>query len=333
MKKIVVLLISVFCFIFTKAQTTEDLQKIANLLSDAVWYSDKYITPATDGAVYQASSGWLFSPKKQDKWKATIGLHGNLFFVPKNDRTFEITNNDFKFFQIEGATLATVPTALGNDTQYFLTGEINGQQIRLKTPEGVNQETVIYPYLQGSFVLPYGFEVMARYSTKTKLKKGDYQVYGFGLKHNFSHYFEKLISKKVHLAAAVVYSKEDINFDFLDVATPYGNLGITQLSGLVDTYHFMLSASKEINKIEIITNLIVNTSSFEYKVSGEKGQIENVIPIQEIINTSLKDISKDKTNFIGEVSGRYQINKFFIQSTFAFGKFVNANLGVQYQIN
>lgn len=321
-------------FFFTqkvKGQSATDLEQIGYLLSDALLYSEQYIVPATDAAVYQASSAWVMSPKKRKKWDVVLGLHTNVFFVPKADRTFQIQNSDFQFFEIEGATSATVPTALGNDNQVYLVGELGGEQVRFKTPEGINQETVVYPYLQGGIELPYGFEFIARYSTKTKLKRGDYQVYGFGLKHNFSQYFPKVVAKNIHFAAAAIYSKEDISFDFLDINTAYGNLGINNLNGLVDTFHFQLSASKEFKRFELITNFIVNHSSFEYVVSGEKGSIEEIIPIQSVINGLLERIAKDKTNVLGEVSGRYQISKFYVQSSIAFGKFVNGNIGVQYQ--
>jgi len=320
-------------FFFTqkvKGQTSPD-EQIGYLLLDALLYSEQYIVPATDAAVYQASSAWVMSPKKRKKWDVTLGLHMNVFFVPKSDRTFQIQNSDFQFFEIEDASSATVPTALGNDNQVYLVGELGGEQVRLKTPEGINQETVIYPYLQGGIELPYGFEFIARYSTKTKLKRGDYQVYGFGLKHNFSQYFPKIEAKNIHFAAAAIYSKEDISFDFLDINTAYGNLGINKLNGLVDTYHFQLSASKEFKRFELITSFIVNRSSFEYVVSGEKGSVEEIFPIQNLINGLLERVAKDKTNVLGEVSGRYQINKFYVQSSIAFGKFVNGNIGVQYQ--
>jgi hypothetical protein len=321
-------------FFFTQksmAQTPQEIEQIGLLLTDALLYSEQYIVPATDAAVYQASAAWIMSPKKRKRWDVNLGLHTNIFFVPKADRTFQIQNSDFEFFHIEGATSATVPTSLGNDNQVYLVGELGGEQVRFKTPQGINQETVIYPYLHGSIELPYGFEFIARYSTKTKLKRGDYQVYGFGLKHNFSQYFPKVEAKNIYFSAAAIYSKEDISFDFLDINTAYGNLGINNLNGLVDTFHFQLSASKEFKRFELITNFIVNHSSFEYVVSGKKGSIEEVIPIQSIINGLLERIAKDKTNVLGEISGRYQISKIYLQSSIAFGKFVNGNIGVQYQ--
>lgn len=332
-KKVLVIQFVVALFLSSKsnAQTADDIQNIALLLGDALFFSEQYIQPATDAAIYQSSSGWIVSPKKKERWKVTLGLHANAFFVPKSDREFTIQNSDFRFFEIEGATSAVVPTALGNSNQVYLVGEIGGEQVRLETPRGVNQESIVYPYLQGTIELPYGFEFIGRYSTKTKLKKGYYQVYGFGLKHNFSQYFSKLEAKKINFALATVYSNEEISFDFLDINTAYGNLGINNLNGLVDTFHFQLSASKEFKRFELIGNFIVNHSSFEYLVSGEKGSIEEVIPIQNVINGLLERIAKDKSNVLGEISGRYQISKIYLQSSIAFGKFVNGNIGVQYQ--
>ncbi|MES2864839.1 MAG: DUF6588 family protein [Bacteroidota bacterium] len=317
-----------------KAQTPVQLEQIGYLLGDALLYSKQYLIPATDGAVYQASSAWMNSAKKKKDWEINIGIHGNMFVVPNSDRSFAINNSDFKFLQLEGtATSAEVPTALGNDDTFYLVGDLDGEQVRLKTPKGVNQEVITYPYLDLSFALPSGTEVIGRFSTKTNLKRGYYKVYGFGLKHNLSQYFPKLESKKIHLSAMSFYSNEDISFDFLDVNTAYGNLGINNLNGIVDTYHYQLSVSKEIKRFEILGSFIVNTSDFNYVVSGEKGEIENLIPAQYIINQLLDSIQKRKTNYIGEIAVNYSLRKFNILSAFAFGKFMNFNAGVSYKIN
>ena len=136
--KISVLLVAFLCFANkAKSQTSQTFEDIGHLLNDAILFSDQYITPATDAAVYQAASGWMTSPKKRKLWDVTLGLHSNVFFVPKRDRSFEIKNSDFSFFQIEGATPATVPTALGNDSQVYLVGDLDGEQIRLKSPKGL----------------------------------------------------------------------------------------------------------------------------------------------------------------------------------------------------
>lgn len=317
-----------------QAQTPTQFEQIGYLLEDALLYSKQYLIPATDGAVYQASSAWMNSAKRKKDWQVTLGIHANTFKVPNSDRSFTINNSDFKFFKLDGtATSVEVPTALGNDDTFYLVGDLGGQQVRLKTPKGVNQEIITYPYLDVSFALPSGTEVVGRFSNKTNLKRGDYQVYGFGIKHNLSQYFPKLESKKVHIAAMSFYSNEDISFDFLDVNTSYGNLGINNLNGIVDTYHYQLSVSKEIKRFEILGSFILNTSDFNYIVSGQKGAIENLIPAQYIINQLLDTIQKRKTNYIGEVAVNYRFRDFNFLSAFAFGKFINFNAGISYKVN
>ena len=328
------------CLIFSGksfSQSPQTLAQIGLFLNDATAYSDKYVTPATDAAVYQSSSGWMSSAKKRKLFAVTLGVYGNAFLVPKSDRSFEIKNSDFSFFTIQNAnsepiSSATVPTALGNEEQYYLVGQLDSNnQINMETPKGINQESIVYPYLQGSISLWKGLEVVGKYSSKVKLKRGNYQVYGFGLKHNFSQYLSSLTKHKINLAALVAFSKEDISFDFLDTYTSYGNLGINRITGKVETSQFQISASKEWKKFELMLSSITNRSDIKYFLTGEKGQIEEVIPVQYILNEKLKDIYKTKFNSIWEISGRYQFNKFYVQSSVAFGKFVNTNLSVQYE--
>ena len=76
------------------SQSVQELEAFGRLLNDAIFYCDRYITPASDASIYQASSGWVTSPKKRKLWDVTLGLNNNVFFVPKADRSFEIKNSD-----------------------------------------------------------------------------------------------------------------------------------------------------------------------------------------------------------------------------------------------
>lgn len=321
----------VFCVSKSNAQSNETFQELGNLIDDAIFFTDKYVTPATDAAVYQAASGWVNTSRKANLWDLTLGLHVNTFFVPQSDRKFRISNSDFSFFTIEGAETALTPSTLGSDQFVTLVGELDGSQVVLKTPEGINRETVIYPYLQGSLGLWYGTEIIAKFSPKVTLKNVEYQVYGIGLKHNLSQYFEYLKKRKIHFSVLAAYSREDLTVNFLDVETSYGNLGLNALNSLIDTWQFQFNGSKELNRWEISAGFIMNSSDFEYKVNGEKGEIEEIIPLQSTLNKRLQTIAKSKFNCIGEISGRYQISQFYIQPTVAFGKFVNSNIAFQYE--
>jgi hypothetical protein len=310
----------------------EELQQIGHLLNDALFFSDQYVTPATDAAVYQSVSGWIRTPKKPELWDVGIALHANIFFTPQRDRTFTINNSDFTFFQLTEGTSATVPSAVGNDYQVLLTGRLGDSEVRLKTPEGIDMKTVAYPYLQGSLGLPYGTELVIKYSPKVDLKKSNYQVYGFGLMHNVSQYFAPFEKSGVAIAVLAAYSKEDVSFNFLDIQTDYGTLGINTIQGLVDTWQFQGSASKEFGKWEAMGSFMVTSSAIEYKVSGETGTVEDIIPFQSIVNTRLKEIYKTRVNYIGEAAIKYTMGNFNIQTILAFGKFVNTNVSLQYTV-
>ena len=334
-KRIINIAVVGFCLFFSSksfSQLQQTLDQVGYLLDDALFFSDKYITPATDAAVYQSSSNWMTTPKKKKLWDVTLGVHGNVFFVPNRDRSFDVSNSDFKFFHIEsGASSTTLPSALGGVSTDYFVGDIGGSPVRVAAPNGINQERVFYPYLQGGIGLWKGTELLVKYSTKVKLKKGNYQVYGVGVKHNLSQYLKSLEKHHIHLAALMAYSKEDISFDFLDVQTPLGNLGLNQITGLVDTYQFQVSASKEWKRFELMGSVITNESYFRYQMTGPKGQIEDYLAFQDLVNDKLHTIYKHKINSMGELSGRYQFSKIYVQGTLAFGKFVNSNLSVQFE--
>lgn len=331
--KIVVLWLCLLPASTIRSQTFQTGLDINNLLNDAIWYTDAFFTPATDAAIYQASSGWVATPQQKKLWDVNVSVHTNVFFVPKANRKFTIRNSDFSFFTIENQASATVPTGLGNDDQVSLVGYIddgvNQNEVRLKTPEGINMETVVYPYLQASMGIGRGLEVVAKYSSNVKLKKGDYQVYGAGVKYNLSQYLKAMQAKNVYLSTFLGYSKEEITFDFLNASTEqYGSLGINKITGLIDTWQMQVNASKKWNHFEAMAGVITNASNIKYEVAGET----TFAPIQSYLNVRLSEIYKKKINSIGELSGRYQFNHFFTQANFSFGKFANVNISVQYEL-
>lgn len=313
------------------SQSTDVLQDIGYLINDALFFSKRYISPAAEAATYQSSSGWLCSAKKRPIWDVTLGIHSNFFLVPKKNREFGIKNTDFSFFSIQNATAATVPTALGNDNQVYLIGQLGTEQIKLKTPEGINQEIIIYPHLSANISLWYGTEFLIKFAPNTKLKKGDYQVYGVGLKHNLNQHFKWLQNKKINAAGLFCYSSEQISFDFLDSQSSMGNIGINRLSGFVDTWQTQVNVSKEYKKLELLAGLILNVSNDRYEFSGEKGEIEKIIPLRYILNEKLKEICKTRSFLLGEVSCRYEMSNVYLQTTIAFGKYVNSNVSIQYE--
>lgn len=307
---------------------------------DAIFFSNKFITPATDAAVYQAASGWIYSIKEKEQWSTSFGVHANVFFVPSADRSFELKNSDFTFLKLQNGTSANVATALGGDEQVRIVdvyGVIKQTQ-PIKTPKGVNQNEIFYPHLSGSVCVGYGTEVLAKFAPKTAIKQGEYQVYGFGLMHNVSRYSDFFKSNNLNLAFSINNSIENISFDFLDIESNLGTLGISRINGNINSWQFQTYVSKEFGHFELMFASLVNVSDFKYEFSGEKGTIDNVIKFeggssQAYFNKSLESIYKTKMNSMFEVSATYNYRNFYLQSAFAFSKFLNSNISIHYKIN
>lgn len=319
----------------SRAQSVQTIVDLNNFVDDALWYADQFISPATDAAVYQASSGWIATPQKAKLWEGNVSLHTNIFFVPKSSRSFAIKNADFAFLEIENTSSATVPTAIGNDDQVYVVGsftDVPNGDIRIKTPEGLDAETVIYPYVQASLGLWQGTEILVKYSYNVKLKKGHYQVYGLGIKHNLSQYVKSLENKNIYLSIFAGVSKEEIAFDFLtSESEQFGSLGLNEIMGLVDTYQFQVNGSKKWKRFELMAGAITNVSDIAYEVGGSNAMTALLVPVKSFVNNRLSEISKTTINAMGELSGRYQLGHFYAQAIFAFGKFANTNISLQYQ--
>ncbi len=340
MKKALFFILFFYNCCYSQSFDPKVLEHIDEFFIDAVFYADQFITPATDAAVYQSSGGWIFSAKKRKRWSTTFGVHSNVFFVPKSDRTFVLNDSDFTFLKIQGATSATIPTALGNGEQINIVdryGVIN-PNFPIETPKGINENIIFYPHLSASISIGSGTELITKFAPRTKIKRGEYQVYGFGLKHNISQYSKVLESNNINLAMTLSNSIENISFDFLDIRTNFGTLGINRINGNVNTWQFQTNVSKEYNNFEFMLGSIVNSSDFKYKFSGEKGTIDEFINFpggssQEFLNEKLKEIYKTKINAIFELSVAYKWNRIFFQSSIAFNKFVNTNFSIHYKVN
>ncbi len=335
MKKITLIIIIIFTI-----STEIKAQGLDEFLDDCTWYTDKFITPSTDAAVYISGANWMYSAKKRKLYSVVFSAHANLFFVPTSDRVFQIKKSDFKFFSIKDlngnfVNEATVPTAYGGVGNYKLTGSLYGQPINLETPRGINRESVPYPYIQASVGLWKGFELTAKFTPNITYKELQYQVYGVGVKHNLSQYFKKIEAKKIYISTLFAVSKEQVTTRYLDATTPFGTLGLNTITGKVNAYQLQLSASKAWKNFELIASTINSRSDIEYVLTGPKGTIEELynIPVQTTLNEKLKSIYATKYNSIFELSGRYKMKNFYLQSSLTVGKFVNTGLSLQYEFN
>jgi hypothetical protein len=311
-----------------------------NLADDLIKYTGMYIAPATDAVVYQGSSAWMITPKLKEKWKFSLGVNTNLFFIPKSNREFAIRNSDFKIFNIVGVndnSPVNVPTAYGGASAFEIEANFDllGPQYFKTSLDGINQEYAVYPYLHGALSLPYGFEIMGRFSLRQTRRSAEQeayaQVYGAALQYNISQHFPKLAEKNIHIAALFAYNKEILGVDLFSSSVTLNTIGLKGIASDINSFQFQLNASKTFNKFEVMAGLIVNNSAFSYNYLFYDNR--NLL-IEQLMNTKVTDLNSSQTIFLGELSGRYNFyNNFFLQGTISAGSLINTNLGLQYEFN
>lgn len=334
MKKKIIIAVTLFTG-FINAQSSFE-EKLNFVLDDIVLYTNKYNEKALNSLIYQSSNSWMQSPKLKEKWKFNLALNSNIFIVSNANKTFDIKNSDFKRLKIENVTddnsIVKVPTAYGTISNTYLGTSTSFGDIRIKY-DGLNENQIAYPFLQGGLSLPKGFEIMAKYSVRIKLKQGEHQIYGFALQYNLNQHFVKLKAKNINIATLISFNNEEIIGNFLNESNSSFALGIEKLKTNINSYHLQLSGSKVYKKFEFTAGIIIIKSEFNNTFIGnQNGIIENS---EDLFNKKAKEsLNKNQTLFLGNVSTRYEcFNNLFLQSTFALRNEINASLGLQYEFN
>lgn len=313
-----------------KSQTfTQDLDAT---LSDVLFLSNEFVSPAADASVYLTSSSWATSAKSLGKFKFDFSINGNVLPIPKHRKTTSVESSDFKSLTIRGnQEIAIIPTALGGDTSTFFDFNIGGQQYEMQAFEGVDLSVIPYGFLQASIGLWKETELTVRYAPKLKLAESSYQTLGASLKHSLSQYSSKA-DESLDIAILVAYSKFDLDLFFEDfklqpsnsIAPPLAVINAIVVDG--DMWMAQFIASKQIKKIEITGQVGVTQSEFEYSLGGDDS------PVLGVLNQQLGTLSENKLGLKADVGMNYHFSKFYISSMLTLGNFTNFNFGIHYKI-
>jgi len=312
-------------------------QDVPAVLSDMVFLSKGFVSPAADASVYQSSSGWYSSAKSIGKFKVDFSIHANVLPIAKKQKTSEVSNVNFQNMQIRGgAQSASVPTALGGDTATFYDFKIGGQDYELQAFEGVDESFLAHPYVQASVGLWKETDVTFRYSPKVKIDVSDYQILGGAIKHNLTQYIRKQDSvNAVEFAVLLSYSKFDLDLYFDDYKleatnSQPGDVPLAVINSVIvdaNSWLFQFIASKVYKKFEFSGSLGVTRSDFKYKLGGTQDLFLS------LFNDQLKTIDdNNKMGVKGDVGVNYHFKKFYISSMVSIGKFANCNLALHYKI-
>lgn len=300
-------------------------QDLDDLAGDLIFLTGQYVEPAAQATIYQSSSGWFKNAKALNLWEVDLSLQANALFLPKRKQNFDISEANLVNLGIQGnQTTATIPTALGGESNVVLEGSIDDEIIEIDAPEGLNQSVFNYFQIQAAIGLWKGTTFITRYSPKIKINKTYYQIFGVGLQHNISQWIPAIDSSKFNLAALVSYSKYNVSDEFSPANLVLGSINSINVEG--NSILFSVLASKTIKKLDFTAAIGITKSEFTYKIGGD-GEL-----LLLVLNTALETLEGDETNLKGDLGVNYNFNKFSINSNISFGAFTNLIIGFNYKL-
>jgi len=237
-------------------------EDISTIATDLVLLSQKYVEPIAEASVYQSSGGWYTSAKKKELWDLQISVQGNLLFIPKKSSDFLIEESRLLNLSIQGdATTAYAPTGLGGVTNVVLEGSIDGEVFEFDSPEGLSQSYLPHAQVQMALTMWHGTTLIGRYSPKININSTQYELFGFGLKHNLSQWLMNQNNTSLNLAGLITYSNYSVNDTFSEIELPIGSLNSINVDG--QTFSFNILASKGVDNFTFSTAIGLATSKFE----------------------------------------------------------------------
>jgi len=330
------LLIILLCFAPTFLWAQTFVEDVEDFLTDMVLLSNRYVSPAADGSVYQSTSSWHSSAKSLNLFEVDVSLHFNALPIPKGQKSFNVSNTEFISLSFQdGSSSANIPTALGGDTETFFDFTIDGEQYELQAFEGVKENVLFHPYIQASVGLWRETEVTLRFSPEIKIDKSSYQIFGGAVKHNLSQYFSKEYNdNQFQLATQIGYSQFnlEIYFDEFVIEPSNPSSGSEPLAVInsfnveASTWLLQLIASKKINKLEFVGSLGLSINKFNYTMGGREEAFIS------LFNSALEALEDSEQLFKGDVGVNYHFSKFYISTMFSVGKFANTNVAIHYKI-
>lgn len=221
MKKIAIALgIMLYSGISFAQSNINDL--LAAGLNDAERFTNAYMAPVAEGALYSLSGSWLNTATAKPLGGFEISIVGSMApFKNKDDKkAFVLNTAEYENLRFEdGSTSRMVATALG-DIEGVTVVVDDGNGIfseSFELPSGLASEDINFipaGFIQGSVGLIKGTEVKARLLPKFKNDEVELSLYGFGILHDFTSHLPAERLFPVSISGFIGYTHLSGMYDF-----------------------------------------------------------------------------------------------------------------------
>ncbi|MEH6679132.1 MAG: DUF6588 family protein [Sediminicola sp.] len=307
-------------------------------LDDAERFTNAYLSPVSEGALYALSSGWYNTADAKPFLGFEISVIGNMTgFKNKDDKTsFVLNTADYENLQfVDMSTSKRVSTGLGDieGVMVFVEGEIApGVTTReeFELPSGLAAEDLNFipsAYLQAAVGLIKGTELKVRFLPKIATDDVSIGLYGVGLQHEFTKHLPADKLWPVAISAVIGYTHLDGTYDFSNTDIIEGEN--QRIDAVMNTWTFQAVASTRLPIINFYGGIGYLTGKSETDILGT--YVVGSGPFQETY-TDPFSVDTKASGVTGTVGAKLKLGFFRLNVDYTMAEFNNLSLGVNFGI-
>ena len=330
--KNVFFLFTILCGLQSVAQSNIN-EVLAGGLNDAERFTNDYLSPVLEGAMYSMSSGWYNTADAKPFGGFEISVIANMSsFKNKADKkAFEFNTADYENFQLaSGGTTQMVSTALGDieGVEVFLEGPGGADRIDFELPTGLASEGINFiptAYLQASVGLIKGTEIKARFLPKINTDDVSVGLYGVGIQHDFTKHLPADKILPIAISGVIGYTHLDATYDFSNTSIIGGT--DQKIDVGMNTWVFQAVVSTKLPIINFYGGVGYLTGKSTTDVLGT--YIVESGPFQTTY-TDPFSIKKDASGVTGNIGAKLKLGFFRLHADYTLAAFNNLSIGINF---
>ncbi|MCW5518033.1 DUF6588 family protein [Muriicola sp. Z0-33] len=330
--KAILLFVALTCTLMVNSQSNIN-EILAAGLDDAERFTNDYLSPLSEGAIYSMSGSWYNTADAKPLGGFEIAIIGNMAsFKNKDDKlSFEMNTADYQNLRfVDGSSSKTVATALGDleGIRVFVEDENGLFREEFELPTGLASENINFipsAYLQASVGIIKGTEIKARFLPKINTDDVAIGLYGLGIQHEFTKHLpaDKLLP--VAISAVIGYTHLDGTYDFTNTSIIDGDN--QRIDAKMDSWIFQAVVSTRLPVINFYGGLGYLSGKSETNILGT--YIVTGGPIQQTY-TDPFSIDETASGVIANVGAKLKLGFFRLHADYSLGEFNNLSVGLNF---
>ena len=302
-------------------------------ISDAQQFTNDYLAPVSEGAIYSISGSWYNSADAKPLGGFEISIIGNLTgFKNKDDKkAFTLNTADYENLQFtDGSTSKLVSSALGDieGVDVIVTDGTGTFSEVFELPSGLASEDFNFlpsGYLQASVGLIKGTELKARFLPKINTDDASISLYGAAIQHDFTKHLPADKILPVAISAVIGYTHLDGTYDFTSTSVVAGQNQRIELA--INTWVFQAVVSTKLPVINFYGGLGYLTGKSETDILGTYTVQSG--PFQTTYEDPFS-VSADASGVTANIGTKLKLGFFRIHADYTLAEFNNLSVGVNF---